>query len=119
LSPSADCDRLIGELERSCLRSDAAITASAWDALREILDEQRRLTHALAMAIARSQRFGDGTLRERIERVANVRDLQSKRVSAAHDRAGARLRLLSQIKTMRRSLERPPSTGLGHLDTLQ
>ncbi len=85
-----------------------------------ILHDQRRLTHALSIAIADSDGTGDAVLKSRLERILAVRDAQSRRVSAAHDEAGMRLRMISQVKSLRRTISAVPQPStLGRLDSFQ
>ena len=118
--PSADCERIVLALERSCARSEAAITANSWETLHLLLNEQRRLTHALSIAIVDYDKVGDAQLKARLQKIIDVRDAQCRRVTAVRDRIGARLRMIAQGKALRRAMgPRPAATRLGHLDTLR
>jgi len=98
---------LVTELEECTAQAEEALVARDWTQLDALLAEQRRVTHALANAVAvsdgeRPERF-NSELRRRLDSIDRRRADQMRRLQAFHDAVGSRLSVMARAKAMRRA----------------
>jgi len=107
--PGALIVALVAELEASIAVAEDALIAREWPQLELLLAEQRRVTHAIANAVAlsdgqRPERF-NSELRRRLDAVDRRRADQLRRLQAFHDAVGSRLAVMGRAKAMRRAAQ--------------
>jgi hypothetical protein len=109
--PGALIVALVTELERATAAAEEALVAREWTQLELLLADQRRVTQAIANAVAatdgqRPARFNI-ELRRRLDVVDRRRADQLRRLKAFHDAVGSRLSVMARAKAMRRATQQP------------
>jgi hypothetical protein len=102
---------LVTELEHAIATAEEALVAREWTQLELLLADQRRVTQAIANAVAatdgqRPARFNI-ELRRRLDVVDRRRADQLRRLKAFHDAVGSRLSVMARAKAMRRATQQP------------
>ncbi|GAC1422180.1 MAG: hypothetical protein NVSMB64_30690 [Candidatus Velthaea sp.] len=109
--PGATIVALVGELEASLDTAEDLLVVRQWAELSAILDDQRRITHAISNAVAlsagRRPAAFEGELKSRMRAIEVRRAGQLRRLEAFHAAVASRLELMARGDAMRRAT-RPP-----------